>query len=254
MKENVSTFLAEWQQQFVDAQEQRETNFKISEDNRTRLFDDWYATFKSETHKKADEFLKERQHGFSKDSSEIMGKLEQFKNDANEKHKSILELYGLVAGDTVAGGYLQSADEERKQTRFWRGATIAFIAFTSGWIAITYFSSIDPNLNGGQLWAHIAKAASLTAVLLFGAAYSSRQSSFHRKNEKRTRWFALEIKAIDPFIASLTTEQQQQLKKDLSERLFGQNQQEEQSDSGNLDPNLIRTVIGAAKDISRAAR
>ena len=44
---------------------------------------------------------------------------------------------------------------------------------------------------------------SLTAVLLYGAAYSAQQSTKHRNNEKRARWFALEIKAIDPFISSL---------------------------------------------------
>jgi hypothetical protein len=50
---------------------------------------------------------------------------------------------------------------------------------------------------------------SLTAVLLYGAAYSAQQSTKHRNNEKRARWFALEIKAIDPFISSLPESDQQ---------------------------------------------
>ncbi len=36
------------------------------------------------------------------------------------------------------------------------------------------------------------------------------------------RWFSFEIAAIDPFISTLEPEQQQKLKEQLAEKLFGQ--------------------------------
>jgi hypothetical protein len=48
------------------------------------------------------------------------------------------------------------------------------------------------------------------------------------------RWFSLEVQAIDPFLSSLPIEQQNQLKNDLSQKLFGQNRSTVEKSDGDL--------------------
>ena len=63
---------------------------------------------------------------------------------------------------------------------------------------------------------------SVIAILIFGASYAAKQSNHHRRNEQRATWFALETKAIDPYLASMNEEDRNELKKKLTEKLFGQ--------------------------------
>src|SRR5690606_18584207 len=60
---------------------------------------------------------------------------------------------------------------------------------------------LQPLQNTRFPWHTMLIAFSISGVLLWGAAYSAQQSTRHRNNEKRARWFALEVKAFDPFIS-----------------------------------------------------
>ncbi|MDO6671611.1 hypothetical protein [Cobetia amphilecti] len=93
-------------------------------------------------------------------------------------------------------------------------------------------------------WYIMLIAFSISGVLLWGAAYSAQQSTKHRNNEKRARWFALEVKAFDPFISSLEPQQQQELKRQLAERIFGQNSTADE-DSKVVDEHALRAVTDA---------
>ncbi|WP_210467703.1 hypothetical protein, partial [Vibrio crassostreae] len=54
----------------------------------------------------------------------------------------------------------------------------------------------------GFNWSKYLLTFSLTGVLLFGAGYTAQQSSKHREEARRTRRFALQVKALDPYISS----------------------------------------------------
>ena len=96
------------------------------------------------------------------------------------------------------------------------------------------------------------KAFSVTAVLLFGAAYSAKQSNIHRDNEKRTRWFALEVNAIDPFIASLNEDDKKALKNKLSDKLFGQQVISNDKNGKIIDEHAFGILIKGITDILKA--
>ena len=106
-------------------------------------------------------------------------------------------------------------------------------------------------INSGISWSQLLKAFSVTGVLLFGAAYSAKQSNIHRQNEKRTRWFALEVKAIDPFIASLKEDDRKALKNELSKRLFGQKDENNEKDKV-FDDHAFKVVIKGITDVLKS--
>jgi hypothetical protein len=150
------------------------------------------------------------------------------------KHEAILGIHGLVGTDGVAGGYQKSANDERAAANLWRKISMGSISLAAIWIFIKYFLGFDLTPNGGINWAEAITATSLTVVLLGGAGYAARQSKLHRETEQQMRWFSLEVQAIDPFLSSLPIEQQNQLKNDLSQKLFGQNRSTVEKSDGDL--------------------
>ncbi|BBG65893.1 hypothetical protein NNO_1190 [Hydrogenimonas sp.] len=233
-KNETDTLISQWQSQFSEAQERRNTDYAAWREK----VDKQAASQTQEVIDKSEETLKSHQSAFEEEISAII-------KDADAKHKAILELYELTAGDSVGAGYIKSADKEMKQANTWRWIAIGFIVTTVLWLAFVYFcnaGSFDFCHFGAEgFWIKIVTAFSLTGVMLYGAAYASQQSTKHRNNEKRARWFALEIKAFDPFISSLKEDQRQELKRQLSERLFGHH--EDGDDEKVIDEHVYKTVI-----------
>lgn len=201
--------LSGWQGQFSRAQEER-----------SKIYDEWRRDTERRTEERLQNLFQEAQGKMDETHKGFTEELKELLDDARKKHGEIVDLYQLTAGDSVAGAYLQNAEHERHQANFWRWFSVGFIMATAAWLGFVWYHYIGgPPTDVG--WARILTAFSLTGVLLFGAAYGAQQSARHRASERQTRWFALELKAIDPFIHSLAEEDQRELKKALSDRLFG---------------------------------
>ena len=82
-------------------------------------------------------------------------------------------------------------------------------------------------------------------MLLAAAGYFSLQSKLHRDSEQQMRWFALEVKAIDPFLSSLDDLDQKELKKKLSEKLFGQDRASTNKGDGKIDVNAYEEITAS---------
>ena len=103
-------------------------------------------------------------------------------------------------------------------------------------------------------WAMIITTISVTAVAFVAAQFASRQSRLHRVNEQRLRWFALEVKAIDPFISSLPPQMQQALKMQLSQRLFAQDRAVDEQPMVGLDSTAIENLAKPVTEAVKAAK
>jgi hypothetical protein len=256
---------SEWQEHFSNDQSQRATDFSNKQIERDESYSEWFQAFVKEKEVQIIETEKDWHKKTSLIYDEFIAKINDIRKDAAVRHNSILEMHGLVAEDSVAGGYKSLADHERGQANRWRLVSIGFIISTVLWIALTYWNimnistveeSVVISFVGEFNWAQVAKVASLTAVLLYGAVFSSKQSTLHRENEKRTRWFALEIKAIGPFIEALDKTKQNELIAKFSERLFGQELTEtkENKPEANFDPNVLKVIGGMVKDIATSLK
>jgi hypothetical protein len=265
----LNKILSDWQNQFSSAQE-----------SRSQEFSKWRDAFASEKNKEVQEILDKHDEALDQQTGRLESELDRIIEDAKSKHQSILELYELTAGDSVGAAYIKSADEEREQADRWRKVSVGFIVLTVIWLVFSFFynseswsafgnvasevisqgdnegeetdqaGSEDVNFELQPLqnirfpWHTMLIAFSISGVLLWGAAYSAQQSTRHRNNEKRARWFALEVKAFDPFISSLEPQQQQDLKRQLAERIFGQNSTADE-DSKVVDEHALKAVTEA---------
>lgn len=265
----LNKLLSDWQNQFSYAQE-----------SRSQEFSKWRDAFASEKNKEVQEILDKHDEALDQQTGRLESELDRIIEDAKSKHQSILDLYELTAGDSVGAAYIKSADEEREQADRWRKVSVSFIVLTVIWLVFSFFYNseswsafdtvasevISQGDNEGQEtdqagpedvsfelqplqnirfpWQTMLIAFSISGVLLWGAAYSAQQSTRHRNNEKRARWFALEVKAFDPFISSLEPQQQQDLKRQLAERIFGQSSTTDE-DSKVVDEHALKAVTEA---------
>lgn len=266
-RSEIDALAAEWQSQFSTAQ-----------DSRSQEYNRWRETISTENSAKVSSAIDEYRKTLEESKAELNKEIDKILEDGREKHQSILELHQLTAGDSVAAGYLSSANSEQEQADNWRLISIGFILLTVIWMLFAYFNNTSNNTysvihfeaSSAQVgeegaptesneprtqvevqktpepvefpWQKLLVTFSLSGILLWGSAYAAQQSTKHRNNEKRTRWFALEVKAIDPFIASLNPEQRNELKRQLSEKMFGQFSNNTDDNTKVVDEHAFKTV------------
>ncbi len=258
-KQEIDSLITGWQEQHSNAQNKRDTDFVADQKVRTDTYAEWRKGIEEETKTSINGLVTKSTEKLENHQTEFDDSVSEYLATAEKKHQAILELYELVAGDSVGSGYLKSANDEKRQAGFWRGAAILFILATAGWTAYAYIADTSTVINESGVieqlkfsWAKVLKAVSVTGVLLFGAVYSAKQSNVHRQGEKRARWFALEVKAIDPFISSLEKDDQKALKKQLSERLFGQQEHIQDKDPQVIDEHAFSLLVKGIIDILKA--
>lgn len=258
LRDNTNAALAEWERQFSSAETSRDKKFADAElEQRQRS-----AQSIDRLETEIDAALDQSRDTINRQSSEIIDALKKIssaiESDIQEKHQEILEIHGLVVNDGVAGGYQQNEIRERSAADVWRKISFGMIIASVTWIGIKYFLGFDKNSNGEIEWASVISAISLTLVLLGGAGYASRQSKLHREAEHAMRWFALEVKAFDPFIASLAEGDRSELKKAMTDRLFGNPRAPVPSHHDAADVTVAKSMIeslsSAVTNILKAAQ
>lgn len=240
--------LAEWQNDFTQRQTNRAQEHSDAQIERDKKFEELLSEWKKTVETQRTEISKEQ-------ADKLHATLDHFKKtgetvltDVNEKHQSVLEIHKLVGRDSVAGGYQKSAGEEKAEANRWRWISLGCLLAAVIWLVIKYWSGFEQVEGGGLNWPEIITAASLTAIFLVAAGYTSKQSKIHRDNEKQLRSYALETKALDPFIASLEPEQQQAIKAELVRRMFGQQNSEAAGKSTSVDDGTVKTMLDKLPD------
>lgn len=270
-KTELSSLTSEWQSQFSNSQESRSQEYTKWRNNFTdqksseirELFD----VYKGE--------LEVEKQAFDVD-------LKRMLENGKEKHTSILELHNITAGDSVAAGYIKDASKERKAADIWRVASVICLIITACWLMYNFFSFTGTTFNENYItnkiekgvasgnakpvskaletskkensratvgnpitfsWQRVLLLFSISGVFLWLAAYSAQQSTKHRNTERKARWLGLKLKAFDPFINTLSNEDQQELKKSLAEKIFGQNDEVDECDVRVIDEHSAKQLI-----------
>ncbi|KHT61021.1 hypothetical protein RJ44_02010 [Alteromonas macleodii] len=275
-RQEVDQQVSQWQQQFSDAQEKR-----------TGSYNDWRMKVEAEVKQETQALVEATQSEVDSLDKNTKAEISQILKNSKDKHQEIKELFLLASGDSISGGYSKFADKERLQSNIWRGIAVFFICLTAWWILSAYegikpttsnetVTTLEPIDLGNDSrasetetagdrpqvvktnpilfdWQRFLLSFSLTGVLLFGAGYAGQQSNRHRESESRMRWFALQIKALDPYINSLDSEDQKELKKALSEKFFN-GAHDTEAARGMVDEHAVSVVAKAITDAIKAAK
>ncbi|WP_192859198.1 hypothetical protein [Vreelandella lionensis] len=139
----------------------------------------------------------------------------------------------------------------------WRWITLGCYSLIIIWVLFKNRLGFETFINNEAQWPVLAITISITAIALIAANFSSKQSRIHAANEHKMRWFALEVKAIDPFISSLPEPERTELKRQLSEKLFCQTKNDEAINQPDKEKSLdtlskvVTTLNEAIQSLTR---
>lgn len=152
----------------------------------------------------------EQRAGLDASAADVVAELEKYRDEA-------AQLVNAVGQNAFAGGHGVYANEERARADFWRWVTVGAIivvAALGAWYLVTVGTSAF-SIQG--FWVR----AVLILPFAVLAGYAARQSGRHRNNEIGARNRALELLALDPYLALLPTETQHEIKAKMTDRFFG---------------------------------
>ncbi|MCA0905971.1 hypothetical protein LCM27_06120 [Ruegeria marisrubri] len=243
---------SEWQGEFTTAQTARAEEFSTDQIGRGKQFDtalrEWRDKSETEIKSISSDHNEKLTDAFTAFERRINAHLE----DAKKKHEDILEIHGLVGTDGVVGGYQKSAEDEHTAANTWRRVAMGSFIAAGAWILTKYLIGFETDADGSTNWPEVLATASLTLVFLGMGGYAARQSGIHRETEQHMRWFALEVKAIDPFLSSLPEDKRNDLKNQLTQKLFGQNRVTSGGKNDGIDPSALKLVSDVLKAAGRS--
>lgn len=219
--ETFSAELEEWKRDKTEALNEQSKEFTDLLNQSTTNASQTIQGIADKAKRDLNQFFNEQRSHADDEQDKIKKYLKGIEQSSTEAHKRILSLYNIVARDSVIGGYKSIADREYNSARDWRRLSVTSIALTIIWLICNLIwgaPSVEPSK---LFWLQIGKSAVITTLLISFAIYASKQANLHRANEQKTRSFSLQVQAFDPFIASLPETERNELKKALSERIFG---------------------------------
>lgn len=210
-EEKLNLFQAEFEEKLVLFAEEM---FEVRENNQT--------------------VLKELVAQFEKHHQEFLNITQQKQADYDsilEEHKKSVEaLVGIISTNSISGHFKEVADKKEKLTTKWQRTTIGGFLLTIGFGIYAFIISdkID--------WPSLVARFIVTSALGAFTAYAARQAAKNDKEEQFNRKMEVELKTLNPYIASFTEDDQIKLKEQLFPQIFGR--------ASVVDPNHQATTPG----------
>lgn len=150
---------------------------------------------------------------------EIENKSSSLIETLTEKKDEALKLAGIVANSGMAGGYQKIANQAMWTKRLWQGLTVLSLLGLIYFSIYMYQTTLE---NGNEISLGVAgiRVFVTIAIALF-AGYSAKQADTNSKIERRNRQMEIELSSIDMYIAKLKENEQLEIKKNLSDKFFG---------------------------------
>lgn len=256
LKRKIGTRLTTWQTEFSEAQTDRNKQYSDAQIERNTKYNELLETIKSDYNNKAEEIISE----YTTETETLMsGFADNATAKATEiqnKYDAMLKMYGLTSTDTVGARFKQAANSERWFSVIWSVATVLFYGLIFAWVI--FKGRLGFGIEDGLEvdWPVLVTTIAVTAISFTAAQFAARQARVHRLNEQRMRWFSFEVDAIGPFIQELKPEEQQALRKQLTEKLFGQDRavEEQPSKSKEMDLKTLTTSFASLKQLMRSLK
>lgn len=128
------------------------------------------------------------------------------------------QLVGAIGLAGTAERYAEEVRDQREVADKWRIATVVFAVIAVGG-ALFALAQSDQGVE------HLVAKLAFSVIVGGIAAYTARQSSYHRQREQRARDLQLELTAFSPFIEQLSLEQQEEERVIMTRKTFGKTTQ-----------------------------
>ncbi|AYM97068.1 hypothetical protein EAG14_14455 [Acidovorax sp. 1608163] len=153
---------------------------------------------------------------FDREGKALLANYDAAKVELTNRRKAIDQLLGVLASKALGGGYMRNALKEEKLADRFRSAAVVLMVLLGICIVGAIVSMEVHSVTPEQVMVRG------TGVLFFSfvIGYLIRQSAVHRAQQHRYQRTALDLKAIDPFLADLPLEARQAVKLQLADKIF----------------------------------
>jgi hypothetical protein len=248
IQENLTHTLTDQQGQFSAAQENRNREFTSAQSDAQKRFGDLMGEYTKRLADQDAEFTKQRDVSAAaaqKDLSDLTASYSQtaqtILDSVNEKRRAVEKLVGVIGNLGVTSGYQTTANQARITMWVWQ---IVAVLAMGGVIYFAYHAFL-PALKGEFTWEGFATRVFLTITVGVLAAYAASQADRFFQMEKSNRKLALELAAIDPFIALLPAEEQQKFKLEVGKRTFAQEETSPPHKSDKSPATTLDVLLGS---------
>jgi hypothetical protein len=225
IQENLSQTLTEHQRQFSEAQENRNREFTAAQTESQKRLAEVVADYTKRLTDQDAEFTKQRDASVSDARKRLEELHKVYAEEAdsilkkvNARREEVEKLVGVIGNLGVTSGYQKTANSARISMWVWQGISVVALSLVI-WFA---YHAFLPTIQGDFKWGSFATRVFLTITVGVFAAYAANQADRFFHMEKHNRKLALELAAIDPFIALLPQDEQFKFKLEIGRRTFAQ--------------------------------
>ena len=224
---NLTKTLTDQQGQFSTAQDGRNTEFTTAQRESQKRLSDLLADYTKRLTDRDTEFGKELGAAELASKQRLTGLDQTYQSEAatiltrvNQHRQDVEKLVGVIGSLGVTSGYQTTANRARISMWVWQVVTVAAMC---GLVYFAYHAFL-PSIQADFRWESFAARVFLTITVGVLAAYAGTQADRFFHMEKSNRKLALELAAIDPFIALLPQEEQYKFKLEVGRRSFAQDE------------------------------
>lgn len=134
----------------------------------------------------------------------------------NDKNSELDTLLGNAAGRVIVAEYADSADQEKIAADWLRWGSLICMSVIVLIAGYSFYESIHQSFDLSNALLRLV----LVFLLSVPAAYLARESTKHRQQQYTHLQTSLDLKAINPYIASLPEEEQHKIKAEIAQRIF----------------------------------
>lgn len=163
--------------------------------------------------------------------------------DLKEKQREVNEMVGAVTGSAMAGSYSSSAESERRLAERMRNGSVLLMLFISCLVGYSLLETTQPHFD----WQIALFRLLFSLALSVPAAYLARESTRHRDQQYAFLSVSLDLKSITPYLASLPSDDQNRLKVEIANRIFGQKSTRSGADTYPL--NIQELIVEIIKKV-----
>ncbi|KYD02024.1 hypothetical protein [Bacillus atrophaeus] len=168
----------------------------------------------------------------------------------NEHKQAVEELVGIISTNSIAGHHKEVADKAGESAKNWQRLTVISFIATIGFSIIALFFQEITTLSWPNLVAKFFVIGSLGSL----TAYTAKQAKINQELEFNNRTLEVELKTLNPYIATFENKDQEAFKKDLFPKIFGRSEKVEalsEKEYENLNINIIEKLINVLEKQSK---
>lgn len=193
-----------------------EFNAKISEmQNTIDLKSEELENLKDSYNKTLENIQQNYENKIMSLESQATDDFDKIKDDISKKDEKISELIGIIGNKANVGEYKTNADKAHTERVRWQIATV--IIFGIAFVMMGLITLFTKDYNITTLARYV-----VSVILLGMSGYTAKQASNQRKDEIYFRKQQLELASIDIYLDDMPDDIKVEIKKDLSNKIFGQ--------------------------------